>query len=304
MKVFYCDQFVLPLPPAHRFPMDKYRRLRDRIQQWNNGEFELCVPAAATAEQLALAHSETYIQRVFDGALDRRQLRALGFPWSERLVERSRRSVGATIEACRAAMAAGAAASLAGGTHHAFADRPQGFCVFNDAAVALRSMQQEGRLKRGMVVDCDVHQGNGTAAIFRNDPSVYTFSIHGRNNFPHQKEHSDLDIALPDGVEDRVYLRALDGGLQKSFAAARPELVVYIAGADPYAQDRWGRMAITKAGLAERDRTVYRYCHQWQVPVVVVMAGGYAKDIDDVVDIHFESVRLLREHCFNGKTNS
>lgn len=304
MKVFYCDQFVLPLPPAHRFPMDKYRRLRDRIQQWNNGEFELCVPAAATAEQLALAHSETYIQRVFDGALDRRQLRALGFPWSERLVERSRRSVGATIEACRAAMAAGAAASLAGGTHHAFADRPQGFCVFNDAAVALRSMQQEGRLKRGMVVDCDVHQGNGTAAIFRDDPSVYTFSIHGRNNFPHQKEHSDLDIALPDGVEDRVYLRALDGGLQKSFAAARPELVVYIAGADPYAQDRWGRMAITKAGLAERDRTVYRYCHQWQAPAVVVMAGGYATDIDDVVDIHFESVRLLREHCFNGKTNS
>ncbi|MDH3280533.1 MAG: histone deacetylase, partial [Gammaproteobacteria bacterium] len=293
MKVFYCDQFVLPLPPTHRFPMDKYRRLRDRIQRFNDGRFELRVPAAANPEQLALAHCQRYIGSVFGGHLDRGQLRALGFPWSEQLVERSRRSVGATVEACRAALADGAAASLAGGTHHAFADRPQGFCVFNDAAVALRTMQREGRIERAIVVDCDVHQGNGTAAIFRDDPSVYTFSIHGRNNFPYRKEHSDLDVALPDRVADKVYVRALAGGLRRAFSEARADLVIYIAGADPYIGDRWGRMSITKAGLAERDRTVYRYCRQWRLPVVVVMAGGYARNIDDIVDIHFESVRLV-----------
>ncbi|MDH3637425.1 MAG: histone deacetylase [Gammaproteobacteria bacterium] len=295
---------MLPLPPEHRFPMDKYRRLRDRVQCSNDVQYELCVPEAASADQLALAHCERYIGDVFVGELGRRQLRALGFPWSGQLVERARRSVGATIEACRAALLDGAAASLAGGTHHAFRDRPQGFCVFNDVAVALRSMQRESRLERAMVIDCDVHQGNGTAAIFQDDPSVYTFSIHGEHNFPYRKERSDLDVALPDGVEDAVYLRSLDGGLSRAFSEAQAELVIYIAGADPYVGDRWGRMSVTKAGLAERDRIVYRYCRKQLLPVVVVMAGGYANDIDDIVDIHFTSVRLVREYCFNEKTSS
>ncbi len=304
MKVFYCDQFVLPLPPMHRFPMDKYRRLRNRIASMNHGQFSLRVPAPAQTAQLALAHCEGYIARVIGGQLGAKELRALGFPWSEQLVERARRSVGATIEACRAALAEGAAASLAGGTHHAFRDRPQGFCVFNDAAVALRTMQREGRLSQAMIIDCDVHQGNGSAAIFDHDSSVYTFSIHGARNFPYRKEHSDLDVALPDGTEDTEYLTALKRGLRQAFRQSRPELAIYVAGADPYCGDRWGRMSVSKAGLAARDRMVYRYCRRARVPVVVVMAGGYAPDVDDIVDIHAASVHLAHEFCFNGRTSS
>lgn len=290
MQVFYCDQFVLPLPAGHRFPMEKYYLLRQRIMAANRGQFELLIPQPARDEQILLAHDADYLQRVITGTLSAREIRALGFPWSSQLVERSRRSSGATIAACRAALEDGAAANLAGGTHHAFADQPQGFCVFNDSAIAARVMQQEGLAKKVIIIDCDVHQGNGTAAILRDDPGVFTFSIHGRNNFPFRKEHSDLDVELADDAEDEAYLEALEKGLKTALRQADADLAIYLAGADPYLGDRLGRLAVSKLGLAERDRLVLDHCFDAGMPVAVTMAGGYADPIEDTVDIHFHSV--------------
>ncbi|MDX1609217.1 MAG: histone deacetylase [Halofilum sp. (in: g-proteobacteria)] len=291
MKLFYTDHFVLPLPAGHRFPMDKYRRLRERAQAAPG--FELHEPAAATDGQLAMAHDRGYIAQVAAGTLDPRQVRALGFPWSPGLVERSRRSNGATIAAARAALADGAAGNLAGGTHHAQIAAAQGFCVFNDCAVAARVLQREGRIRRALVVDTDVHQGNGTAQILAGDESVFTFSIHGARNFPVRKEPGDLDVALEDGTTDGPYLEALDAALDAAFARARPDLVFYLAGADPYEHDRLGRLALTRAGLAERDRRVVARCAAAGLPVAVVMGGGYAPEIDDIVDIHFASIERV-----------
>ncbi|MEL7061997.1 MAG: histone deacetylase, partial [Acidobacteriota bacterium] len=247
-------------------------------------------------------HERRYVERVCRGELSAREVRRLGFPWSEALVERSRRSVGATMAAARAALSDGAAANLAGGTHHAFADRGEGFCVFNDAAVAARALQQEelapaagGRAPgRVAIVDCDVHQGDGTARIFRDDVSVFTLSLHGRRNYPFRKETSDLDVAFDDDTEDPRYLEALDGALDRTFLT-RPELVIYLAGADPFRGDRLGRLALTKDGLAERDRRVFERCAAGSVPVAVAMAGGYATDVEDIVEIHERTVRLAVE---------
>jgi acetoin utilization deacetylase AcuC-like enzyme len=211
------------------------------------------------------------------------------------LVERARRSCGATIEACRAALADGLAVNLAGGTHHAFADRGEGYCVFNDIAVAARAMQAERRARRIVVLDCDAHQGNGTAAIMAQDPDVFTFSIHGANNFPFHKEHSDLDIALQDRADDTAYLDALEKGLRWSLESIEAELAIYVAGADPYLDDTFGRLAVSKRGLAERDRLVLDYCRQAHVPVAITMAGGYARQVQDTVDIHFQTVKAAVE---------
>jgi acetoin utilization deacetylase AcuC-like enzyme len=208
------------------------------------------------------------------------------------MVERSRRSVGATIAACRAALVEGRAANLAGGTHHAYPDHGEGFCVFNDVAVAARAMQVEGRVEKVVILDCDVHQGNGTAAIFAGDTSVFTFSIHGEKNFPFHKEHSDLDIALPDGSEDEAFLNALRPGLEQSLYLAQADLALCIAGADPFSGDRLGRMAVSKAGLAQRDRMVFDYCQALSLPVVIVMGGGYSKQVQDTVDIHFQTISI------------
>jgi acetoin utilization deacetylase AcuC-like enzyme len=288
MKLFYCDHFVLPLPEGHRFPMDKYRRLRERAEA--AGGFELLEPPAATDAELARVHDPAYIARVTEGRMDAREVRALGFPWSPALVERSRRSNGATVAAARVALRSGAAGNLAGGTHHAQVAAAQGYCVFNDCAVAARAMQAEGVIRRALVVDTDVHQGNGTAAIFAEDPSVYTFSIHGARNFPARKVAGDLDVGLDDGTGDGAYLAALADGLDRAFEAALPELVFYIAGADAYAGDRLGRLDVSRAGLAARDRAVVERCAAVDCPVVVVMGGGYAEDIDAIADIHFTSV--------------
>lgn len=210
------------------------------------------------------------------------------------MVERSRRSAGATIAACRAALAHGVAANLAGGTHHAFRDRGEGFCIFNDAAIAARAMQAEGRAQRILIVDCDVHQGNGTASILRGDDSIFTFSMHGARNFPFAKEESDLDIELPDGCTDAAYLLRLDEGLTTAFDLSRPDLVIYLAGADPYHDDRLGRLGLSFAGLAERDRHVYAQCKIRDVPIAIAMAGGYARQIDDTVHIHNMTIRLAK----------
>jgi acetoin utilization deacetylase AcuC-like enzyme len=296
MNAFYCDHFALPLPDGHRFPMQKYRLLREQVLASGAISPEyLFVPKAATDEQLKRAHNADYVERVKSGQLTPQEMRRIGFPWSPQLVERSRRSVGGTICTCRAALADGIAVNLAGGTHHAFRDRGAGFCVFNDSAVAARAMQAEGRVRRIAILDCDVHQGNGTAAIFADDPSVFTFSIHGAKNYPFHKEQSDLDIELPDGTGDEAYLEALGKGLSLALKLADAQLAIYLAGADPYAGDRLGRLAMSKAGLAERDRVVMNRCRGAGIPVAVVMSGGYARDVQDIVDIHLQTVRIAAQ---------
>ena len=228
------------------------------------------------------------------GALSAQEVRCIGFPWSAQMVERSRRSAGATLEACRAALADGIAANLAGGTHHAFRDRGEGFCVFNDAAVAARAMLFEQRVARVAIIDCDVHQGNGTAAILAGDDDIYTFSIHGAKNFPFHKETSDLDIELADGTGDRDYLAALKAALDRVFARFDAELVIYLAGADPFEDDRLGRLKLSKPGLAARDALVLNACKGRGIPLALAMAGGYARNIDDTVDIHAATILAAR----------
>lgn len=299
MRAFYSDTFTLPLPAEHRFPMEKYRRLRQAVVASGLvAAHDLRVPAAASDKDLLRVHEADYVERVEIGSLSERELRRIGFPWSPAMVERSRRSVGATIAASRAAGEDGVAINLAGGTHHAFADRGEGFCVFNDVAVAARAAQAAGAARRVAVVDCDVHQGNGTAAIFAGDPSVFTLSIHGRDNYPLVKETSDLDLELADGAGDEQYLEVLKTGLDRA-AAARPDLVFYIAGADPYREDRYGRLALSRSGLAERDRRVFARWAAEGVPVTVVMGGGYAA-VDRVVAIHLETIRAASASLGGG----
>jgi acetoin utilization deacetylase AcuC-like enzyme len=293
MKAFYSDTFVLPLPEGHRFPMRKYAMLRERVVASGIvAPHELIMPHAATDEELSRAHTPEYIRRAQAGELTAAEIRRIGFPWSPQKIERSRRSSGATIEACRAALEAAIAVNLAGGTHHAGSDHGEGFCVFNDSAVAARSMQAEGLAKRIVIIDCDVHQGNGTAEILRGDDTIFTFSIHGAKNFPFRKEQSDLDIELDDATDDEAYLAALEHGLRESFERACPDLTIYLAGADPFVGDTLGRLAVSKWGLAERDRMVLETCRTHGVPVAITMAGGYARDIADTVDIHCQTVCL------------
>jgi acetoin utilization deacetylase AcuC-like enzyme len=291
LKIFYTDHYVLPLPAGHRFPMEKYALLRQRVVAAGLGA-ALRDPPAATDVEILRAHDSAYFSRVVNGSLAATELRRIGFPWSQHMVERSRRSSGATLQACRAALDDGIAVNLAGGTHHAFRDRGEGYCLFNDSAIAALGMQAERRVRRVVVIDCDVHQGNGTAAILADDPTVLTFSIHGANNFPFTKETSDLDIELPDGTRDEVYLDALQQGLLTALGRARPDLAIYLAGADPYQDDRLGRLALTQDGLRKRDGLVLETLAQWGIPVAVTMAGGYARRIEDTVDIHFATVAV------------
>lgn len=297
MKAFYSDTFPFPLPPGHRFPMEKYARLRQRVvAKGLIPSAELFVPDPAKDEDLRLVHTAEYVYRATRGHLTEWETRRIGFPWSPELVERSRRSVGGTIAACRTAIREGIAANLAGGTHHAHPDFGAGFCLFNDVAVAARATQREKLAKRIMILDCDVHQGDGTAVIFRGDESVYTFSLHGEKNFPFHKARGDQDITLPEGAADDRYLEALERGLDQAFEEFHPALVVYLAGADPYRKDHFGRMALTKRGLAERDRRVLSRCKGRGLPVALCMAGGYAPDIEDIVDIHFQTLQLATEY--------
>ncbi len=296
MQIFYTDHFVLPLPQGHRFPLAKYALLRQRVESANfSGSERLQVPAAASDEEILRAHDAAYLRRVIAGELTAAEVRRIGFPWTPQMVERSRRSSGATLQACRAALMQGVAVSLAGGTHHAFRDYGAGYCIFNDAAIAALAMQSEGLAKRMLVIDCDVHQGDGTAAIFADDSSVYTFSIHAQKNFPFRKAESDLDVGLPDGTDDDAYLQSLEEGLFHAFSAAQPELAIYLAGADPFEGDRLGRLSLTKCGLEARDRKVLSLCRDAGVAVAIVMAGGYARRIEDSVDIHFKTVRVAAD---------
>ncbi|NMG64223.1 histone deacetylase [Azoarcus indigens] len=291
MRLFYADHFVLPLPAGHRFPMEKYARLRQRLL--DSGRFlpaDFSVPDAASDAEVLRAHDAGYLERVISGQLSAAELKAIGFPWSAAMVERSRRSAGATLAACRHALQAGWGANLAGGTHHAHRDAGSGFCVFNDAAIAALAMRAEGRVERIAIVDCDVHQGDGTATILAGEPQVFTCSLHGARNFPFTKARSDLDVELADETGDEAYLEALAGALNIVFDDFRPQLVIYLAGADPYAGDRLGRLALSKRGLIARDSAVLQRCHQARVPVALAMAGGYAREIDDTVDIHLATL--------------
>lgn len=273
--------------------MAKYARVRERVVAAGFGDMH--VPDAATPEQLALAHDPAYVARVREGRLSDAELRDIGFPWSPAMVERSLRSTGATISACRAALVDGVSVNLAGGTHHAYRDRGSGYCVFNDAAVAARVVQAERRIERALIVDLDVHQGDGTAAILADDPTIFTFSIHGARNYPFKKQQSDLDIALPDRTGDADYLAALEAGLAEAMSRARADLAIYLAGADPYEGDRIGRLALTRDGLARRDHLVLATCRRAGLPVAVAMAGGYARELDDVVAIHLRTVEIAAE---------
>ncbi len=304
MQAFYADQFVLPLPPGHRFPMSKYRLLREQLEGLPG--LQLCQALPASDGELALAHTPGYLSAVIDGTLSAAQQREIGFPWSEAMVERARRSVGATIAAAHAALGAvggGLATNLAGGTHHATADKGGGYCVFNDAAVAARLMQAEWhrmhrKLLRVAIVDLDVHQGNGSASIFAEDPTVFTLSLHGAKNFPFRKERSDLDVDLPDGCDDETYLRALDDALAalwRHHAHALPGLIFYLAGADPHEGDRLGRLKLTTAGLAERDRRVFAAARERRIPVALSMAGGYGRVVEYTVQVHLGTIRAAIE---------
>jgi acetoin utilization deacetylase AcuC-like enzyme len=272
--------------------MVKYSMLRERVVAAGICKpGEMHVPRPVSDEEILRAHERDYLRRVLDGTLTSKEMRRIGFPWSKRMVERSRRASGGTLGACLAALEDSFAANLAGGTHHAFAGRGEGYCVFNDSAIAARAVQAKGLVERVVVVDTDVHQGNGTAAILRGDPSVFAFSIHGAKNFPFRKEESDFDVALPDGADDGAFLEALEYGLEKALEASRVGLAIYLAGADPYEDDRLGRLSVSKEGLAERDRLVLEFCRERGIPVAVTMAGGYARKVEDTVEIHLRTIQ-------------
>jgi acetoin utilization deacetylase AcuC-like enzyme len=298
MWCFYSDTFVLPLPEGHRFPMAKYAGLRAALlEQGVVQPGDLVEAPQASWEDLALVHTPDYLAAIADGTLPREAVRRIGFPWSPPMLERARRSVGATIAASRAALADGAAANLAGGTHHAFADRGEGYCVFNDVAVATRVLQRDRLASRIAVVDCDVHQGHGTAAIFASDPYVFTFSMHGARNYPFKKEIGDLDVELEDGMGDEPYLARLAQALDTVFTRHAPEAVFYLAGADPYEGDRLGRLKLTIDGLQRRDQLVFARCRTLGIPVVITMSGGYAHDVNAIVTIHANTIRTAVD-CF------
>ena len=310
MHAFYADNFVLPLPAGHRFPMRKYSLLRERVA----GELpavQLAQAPAASEGELALVHTPSYIEAIMQGTLPALEQREIGFPWSPGMAERACRSAGATVAAARRALGLlagarpeGIAANLAGGTHHAYAHKGGGFCVFNDSAVAARLMQAEwARLHRHAraplqvaVIDLDVHQGNGTASIFASDTSVFTLSLHGEKNFPFRKEASDLDVELPDGCVDAPYLQALEQALDELDRRFTPGLILYLAGADPFEGDRLGRLSLSFDGLEARDRRVFDWAWQRRIPLAFSMAGGYGVNIDETVQVQMNTYRVALDY--------
>jgi acetoin utilization deacetylase AcuC-like enzyme len=295
MQVFYSPRYYADIGQGHIFPIRKFELVRDRLlAEGTLHPDEICEPTPATVDQALLVHTEDYVSRLCAGALTPKELRRLGLPWSESLVRRSFYATGGTIAAAHTALARGYASNLAGGTHHSFADRGEGFCVLNDVAIAIRVLRAEGMIRRAAIVDCDVHQGNGTATIFAGDADTFTFSIHSANNYPLFKAQSTLDVELRDGTTDNEYLNCLTRHLP-TVLAFDPEIVFYLAGADPYAGDKLGRLALTIDGLRRRDWYVLRECYEREVPVATVMSGGYGKDINDTIEIHCNTIRMLKE---------
>jgi acetoin utilization deacetylase AcuC-like enzyme len=296
LALWSSAQYDFPLPDGHRFPLRKYALLRERVVAEGLASADQVLdPPRAALEDLRRVHTDDYVRRVGEGRLEPAEVRRLGLPWSRQLVERSLRAVGGTIAAGDHALAQGVAINLAGGTHHAFADHGEGFCVYNDVAVAIRRLQALGHIERACVIDLDVHQGNGTHAIFAGEATVFTFSMHGGKNYPFHKVPGRLDIELADGTDDEAYLAQLADALPRVLAASAPHIVFYIAGADPHEGDALGRLALTFDGLARRDALVLSHCREVGLPVAVTVGGGYGRRIEDSVQVHLNTVRIARE---------
>lgn len=294
LRVWYCDHFEVPLPPGHRFPMSKYRRLREvLLERGLVSADQLVASVPVQREVLGHAHDAEYLEAAFTGQFTDEQIRRLGFPWSDALLARSRASVFGTLAAARWALVHGVAGNLAGGTHHAHAAHGEGFCVFNDLAVTAKVLLAEKAVARVLVVDLDVHQGDGTASICAGDERVFTFSMHGAKNFPFRKVASTRDVDLADGISDQGYLEALETHLPEVLESCGPDLVLYQAGVDPLAEDTLGRLAVTAKGLQERDRLVFSLTRARGVPVVATLGGGYAKPLEATIDAHANTYAAL-----------
>jgi acetoin utilization deacetylase AcuC-like enzyme len=292
VRLFYCDHFEIPLPPGHRFPIEKYRLLRESIACEGFWQLEPATPAPV--ETIALAHDTEYVSQFIHGTLPASAMRRIGLPWSQGLVNRTLASAGGTLGATRDALDGGFGGTLAGGTHHAFRSEGSGFCVFNDVAIAIYSLRATGRAHRAAVVDLDVHQGDGTAHFFEHDPDVLTISLHGAHNFPFRKQHSKIDIELPDQTADEEYLRALDSVLPR-VADFEPDIVFYLSGVDALATDVLGRLALTPEGLKARDVRVIGECHRRRMPLVITLGGGYSKPIELTAEAHANTIRVAAE---------
>ena len=302
-RLYYSPYYYAEIGEGHVFPIRKFELVRDLLlKEGTLRADEIFAPAPARVEDLLLVHTEDYITRLVDGTLTAKEVRKLGLPWSQSLVRRSFHAISGTINAARDALESGIASNLAGGTHHAYPDRGEGFCVLNDVAVAIRVLQREKLAERFLIVDCDVHQGNGTAFIFRNAPEVFTFSMHGAKNYPLFKENSTLDIELADGTGDAEFLETLEQALPRIFMH-NPDIIFYLGGADPYEKDKLGRLKLTQDGLKTRDEMVLRFAREHHTPIVTTMSGGYAADINDTVEIHANTIRAVKEVFFGAQTH-
>ena len=294
-RIFYSPYYYADIGENHVFPIKKFELVRDKLlKEGTLQTSQIIEPQPAKIEDVLLVHTEDYITRLRNGTLTAREIRRLGLPWSKSLVRRSFLATSGTINAARRALVSGVSSNLAGGTHHSFPDRGEGFCVLNDVAIAVRVLQKENLARRFLIVDCDVHQGNGTAFIFQEDESVFTFSMHGAKNYPLFKETSTLDIELLDKTGDEEFLDTLNSALPKIFEHA-PDIVFYLSGADPYENDQLGRLGLTMEGLRRRDESVLSFAKVRQVPIVTVMSGGYARDINDTVEIHCNTIRAVKK---------
>ena len=291
-RLFYTDHYVLPLPSSHRFPIEKYRLLRELLE--SDGIFTLAPAPLADLATIEQTHAPEYVRAFIEGKLPDAAMRKIGFPWSEGLVKRTLASVGSTLAATQEALACGWSGTLAGGTHHAFRAEGSGYCVFNDIAVAIHSLRAERGIGRVAVVDLDVHQGDGTAQIFRDDEAVLTLSVHCKDNFPLRKQQSRIDVELDAGAGDEVYLSRLAEVLPKVLAF-RPQIIFYQSGVDGLAEDRLGKLSLTHAGLEERDRQVMSLAQAANVPLVVTLGGGYAEPIQLTVEAHANTFRTALE---------
>ncbi|MEO7675024.1 MAG: histone deacetylase [Pyrinomonadaceae bacterium] len=299
-KLFYSPYYYADIGDGHVFPIRKFELVREKlIGEGTIRPDQIIEPESARTEDLLLVHTEDYITRLIDGRLTAKEIRKLGLPWSQSLVRRSLHAISGTITASQAALHGSISSNLAGGTHHAYPDRGEGFCVLNDVAVAIRVLQREGLVKRFLIVDCDVHQGNGTAFIFKDSPEVFTFSMHGAKNYPLFKEASTLDIELADKTTDAEFLDTL-GEAMPRVITHDPDLIFYLAGADPYEKDKLGRLGLTIYGLRRRDEMVLAFARSHSVPIVTTMSGGYAADIADTVEIHCNTIRAVKKVYFDG----
>ncbi|MEO6334818.1 MAG: histone deacetylase [Pyrinomonadaceae bacterium] len=298
-KAFYSPFYYADIGEGHVFPIKKFELVRDKLlAEGTLNESEIAEPEPAAIDDLLLIHTKDYITRLCDGTLTAKEIRKLGLPWSESLVRRSLHAISGTITAAQLAVETGIASNLAGGTHHAYPDRGEGYCVLNDVAVAIRVLQRDGLARKFLIVDLDVHQGDGTAFIFRDSPEVFTFSMHGAKNYPLFKKQSTLDIELTDGTADEEYLQTLNEALAR-ILVHDPDMIFYLAGADPYKEDKLGRLALTIDGLRRRDTMVLEFARKNDIPILTTMSGGYAADINDTVEIHCNTIRSVKEVFFS-----